>query len=248
MTQIRSAERQHLSPGLAQTAGDCLCDHGQLAGVADHYASALHPAGLASKTLMLAHLGDGDLSRGSPGGPLEGLNGGPPHHAVVGKADVLLELPDRSLRPRPQDPVNPVRVEAELTEATLQLRHIVASHHRGSVVEKSVSESMVGLHEGAPRLWTADAVDHQAAVALELAQRRFGRGAEFLIVPAGAVADQRQPALKIANGLSSITASQRQPPGLGGCGHAAIRGTRQARPAEPPSAWLPPLAWPALRH
>ena len=65
---------------------------------------------------------------------------------------------------------------------------------------------MIGLHEGIPGLRTTDSVDHQAAVALELAQRRFGGGAEFLMVSAGAVADQRQPALKIANGLACITA------------------------------------------
>ena len=139
MAQVRCAERQHLSPGLAQAAGDRLGDHGQFARVADHYASAFHPARLVSKALVLAHLGDGDFICGAPGEPVEGLDRGPPNHAVSGKAGILLELPDRGLGPRPQYPVNPVRVETELTETTLQLRHIIAAHHRGPVVEKPVA-------------------------------------------------------------------------------------------------------------
>ena len=160
MAQVWGAERQHLSSDLAQATGDCLGDHWQFARVADHYASAFHPARLVSKALVLTHLGNGDLSRGASGEPVEGLDRGPPNHAVVGKADVLLELPDRGLRPRPQYSVNPVCVETELTETTLQFRHIIAAHHRGPVVEKPVAQAMVGLHEGIPGLRTADSVDH----------------------------------------------------------------------------------------
>ena len=160
MAQVRCAERQHLGPGLAQPAGDCLGDHGQFARVTDRYAFALHLARLASEPFVLAHLGDGDFSRGASGEPVKGLDRGPPNDAVVGKADVLLELPDRGLRPRPQYPVNPLCVETELAETTLQFRHIIAAHHRGPIVEKPITQSMVGLHEGIPGLRTADSVDH----------------------------------------------------------------------------------------
>ena len=109
---------------------------------------------------MLAYLCDSDLSRSRPGEPAEGFDGGPSHNAVVGKADVVLELPNRGLRPGSQYPVNPMRVETELAEATLQLRHIVAAHHGGPVIEQPVTEVVISLHEGVPGLPTADSVDH----------------------------------------------------------------------------------------
>ena len=247
VAQVRSAERQHLSPGVAQPPSHGLRDHRQLAGVADHDPPALHAAGLEPQALVLAYLRDGDLGRGPPREPLEGLDGGSPHHAVVGQADVLLELPDRGLRPRPQDPIDPVRVEAELAEAALHLGHIIAAHHRGPVVEEPVPEPVVGLDESVPRLRPADAVHHQAAVVLELAERRLGGRAELLMVDTGAVTDQRQPLLEVADSLADVAAPQRQNPAGTGAGHSAIRGARQVRSAEPPSAWLPPPAWPVLR-
>ena len=207
MAQIRGAERQHLSPDVAQAASYSLCDHRELARVADDYTPALHTAGLKSEALVLTHLRDGDLGRGPSCEPLQSFDGGSSHHAVVGKADVLLELPDRGLCPRPKDAIDPVRVEAELAKATLQLRDIITAHHRGSVVEKPVSEPVVGLHESVPGVRPADTVDHQATVALELAERCFGGRAEFLMVTVGAVTDQRQPFLEVTNSLARVAAA-----------------------------------------
>ena len=167
-----------------------------------------------AQPLVLSHLGNRDLSGRSPREPVQRIDCGTPDHAVVGKADILLELLDRLLSSRPENAVDPVRIEAELAEPPLELRHIIATHHRGAVVEEPITEAVVSLHESVPRLRSADPVNHQAAVTLKAAQRRLGLGAEFLSVSVGAVADQSQPALEIANGVACIAAAKRQTVGL----------------------------------
>ena len=210
MTEVGSAERQDIRPDLAQSASDRLSNHGQFAGVSHHDALSLHPVGLVAQPLVLTHLGNRQLVGGSRCEPVQGVNGGPSDNPVAGKTCILLELLDRLVGPGPEDAVDPVGIETELAEPTLEFRYVVASHHRVAVVEEPITEPVVGFDEGVPRLRAADPVNHQAAIALKATQRRLGLGAELLGFPVGAVADQGKPALEIADGVAYITPTQRQ--------------------------------------
>ena len=160
---------------------------------------------------MLTHLSDGYLTDVSPCEPVERVSCGTSDDAIVRKAHVLLELLDRLVGSGSENAVHPVRVETELTEPTLEFRYVITPHHRIAVIEESIPEAVVGLDKGIPRLLAANPVNHQATVALKPAQRSLGLGAELLRVAVGAVADQRQPSLEVANGVTCIAAAKRQP-------------------------------------
>ena len=210
MAEIGSAERQDVRPDLAQPASDRLSNHGQFAGVSHHDALSLHPVRLMAQPLVLTHLGNRQLAGGSRCEPVQGVNGRPSDHPVARKACILLELLDRPVGPGAEDAVDPVGIEAELTESTLELRYVIAPHHRVAVVEEPITEPVIGLDEGVPRLRAADPVDHQAAIVLEATQRGLRLSAELLRFGVGAVADQGKPALEIADGVARIAATERQ--------------------------------------
>ena len=195
MAEVGCAERQDISPVLAQAASDRLGDYRQVARVSHHDPSAFHPVRLVSEPLVLTYLGNRDLPGGSPCEPVQRVNGRTSNHAVVRETHILLELLDRLVGPGTMDAVDPVRVETELAETALEFRHVVAPHHRVAVVEKPITETVVGLHESVPGLRTADSVNHQAPVALKAAQRSLGLGAEFLRVPVDAVTNQSKSVL-----------------------------------------------------
>jgi len=209
VTEVGGAERQDISPELAQAARHGLDDHGQVACVSHHYPPAFHPVRLVAKPFVLTHLSNCDTACGSPCEPVQRVDGGTADHAVVRKAHVLLELLDRPVGPGAQDAVDPVWVEAELTEPALEVSHVVAPHHRVAVVEEPITETVVGLHKSAPGLGTADPVHHQATVALKAAQRSLSLGAELPRIAVDGVTDQGQPALEVANRVPGIAATQR---------------------------------------
>jgi len=78
------------------------------------------------------------------------VNGRPSDNPVVRKACILLELLDRPVGPGAEDAVDPVGIEAELPEPALELRHVIAPHHRVAVVEEPVTEPVIGFDEGGP--------------------------------------------------------------------------------------------------
>ena len=138
---------------------------------------------------MLAYLSNRHPSGGSPGEPVQCVGGGASDHAIVRKPHVLLELLDRPVGSGSENAIDPVWVETELTEPALQFGYIIAAHHRVAVVEKPITETVVGFHESIPGLRTADSVHHQATVALKATQRSLGLGAELLGVSVDDVAD-----------------------------------------------------------
>ena len=150
MTEVGGAERQDVRPDLAQSASDGLSNHGQFTGVSHHDASSLHAVGLVAQPLVLTHLCNRQLTGGSRREPVQGVNGGPSDHPVVGKACILLELLDRFVGPGAEDAVDPVGIEAELAQSTLELRYVIAPHHRVAVVEEPVTEPVIGFDEGVP--------------------------------------------------------------------------------------------------
>lgn len=209
MTEVGSAERQDVRPDLAQSPSDRLSNHGQFACVSHHYALSLHPVGLVAQPLVLTHLGDRQLAGGPRCESVQGVNGGPSDHPVIRKACILLELLDRLVGPGPEDAVDPVGIEAELAEPTLEFRDVIAPHHRVAVVEEPITEPVIGFDKGIPRLRAADPVNYQAAIALKATQRSLRLSAEFLWLSVGAVADQGKPALEITDGVAYITPTQR---------------------------------------
>ncbi len=94
-----------------------------------------------------------------------------PADAVRGGARVALELPDRSLGLSPENAVFASRIEAEKVQPSLQLGDVVTAQHRAREVEQPVPELEATFDEGSPRLGSADAVDPQAALLLEVAHR-----------------------------------------------------------------------------
>ena len=210
MTEVGGTERQDVGPELAQAARDGLDDHGQVACVSHHYPPAFHPVRLVAEPFVLTHLSNRDTACGSPCEPVQRVDGGTADHAVVRKAHVLLELLDRLVGPGAEDAVDPVWIEAELTEPALEIGHVIAPHHRVAVVEEPITEAVVGLHEGIPGLGAADPVNHQATVALKAAQRSLSLSAELPRVAVDGVTDQSQPALEVANRVTGIPATQRQ--------------------------------------
>ena len=150
MTEVGSAERQDVRPDLAQSASDRLGDHGQFAGVAHHDAPSLHAVGLVAQPFVLTHLGNRQLTGGSRREPVQGVDSGPSDHPVVRKACIPLELLDRLVSPGPEDAVDPVGIEAELAQSTLELRYVIAAHHRVAVVEEPIAEPVIGLDERMP--------------------------------------------------------------------------------------------------
>ena len=150
MTEVGSAERQDVRPDLAQSASDRLSNHGQLAGVSHHDALSLHAVGLVAQPLVLTHLSNRQLTGGPRREPVQGVNSGPSDHAVVGKACILLELLDCLVGPGSEDAVDPVGIEAELAQSTLELRYVIAPHHRVAVVEESITEPVIGFDERIP--------------------------------------------------------------------------------------------------
>ncbi len=135
---------------MTQAASDSLSDDGKFTRVPYHDPSALHPVRLVAKPLVLAHLGNRDLTGSSPRQPIQRVNRGTPDYAVVRKTDILLELLNRPLSSRPKNAVDPVWVETKLAEPPLELRHIIATHHRRAVIEEPITETVVGLNEGVP--------------------------------------------------------------------------------------------------
>ncbi|MDE0656191.1 MAG: hypothetical protein OXH58_06415 [Acidimicrobiaceae bacterium] len=150
MTEVGSAERQDVRSDLAQSASDRLGNHGQFAGVSHHDAPSFHPVRLVAQPLVLTHLGNRQLAGGSRCEPVQGVNGGPPDHPIVRKACILLELLDRVVGPGAEDAVDPLGIEAELAESTLEFRHVIAPHHRVAVVEEPITEPVIGFYEGVP--------------------------------------------------------------------------------------------------
>ena len=209
MTEVGSAERQDVSSELSQAARDGLNDHRQVACVSHHDPPAFHPVRLVAEPLVLTHLSNRHTAGGPPSKPVQCVDGGTADQAIVSKTHVLLELLDCPVGPGAEDAVDPVWVEAELTEHALEIRHVIAPHHRVAVVEEPITEAVVGLHEGIPGLGTADPVNHQATVALKATQRSLSLGAELLRIPVDGVTDQGQPALEVANSVTGVAATQR---------------------------------------
>ena len=209
MTEVGGAERQDVSPELSQATCDSLDDHGQVACVSHHYPPAFHAIRLVAEPFVLTHLSNRHAAGGPPSEPVQCVNGGTADQAIIRKTHVLLELLDCLVGPGAEDAVDPVWVESELTEPALEIRYVIAPHHRVAVVEEPITETVVGLHESIPGLGTADPVNHQATVALEAAQRSLSLGTELLRIPVDGVTDQSQPALEVANSVTGIAATQR---------------------------------------
>ena len=79
---------------------------------------------------------------------------------------------ERGLGLGAEDAVLAPGVEAERVEAALEVVDVVAAQHRRREVEQAVAEAEAALDQRAPGLGSADAVDAQAALRLELADRR----------------------------------------------------------------------------
>jgi hypothetical protein len=66
-------------------------------------------------------------------------------------------------------------------------------------VEEAVAEAVTGLDEGAPRLWSADAVDVEAPGLLETTDSALGEGAVPTVDATGVESGAQQAALEIAD-------------------------------------------------
>ena len=110
-----------------------------------------------------------------------------------------------------EDAVHPARVEAQRAQALLQLRHVVTPQHGGPAVEEAVTHPETGLHQGVPGLGTADAVDAEAAQALEGLERGPGRRAEDAVgVDGRARQDGGQAVLDVGDRVAAVSDGEGQ--------------------------------------
>jgi hypothetical protein len=87
----------------------------------------------------------------------------------------------------------------------LQLGHVVTPQHRGPAVQEAVAHPETGLDQGVPGLGSADAVDVQAAQALEGLERGPGAGAEDAVgVDGRAGQDGGQAVLDVGNRVTTV--------------------------------------------
>jgi hypothetical protein len=99
--------------------------------------------------------------------PDELANGGGAGNPIDGYSGIALELTERGRGEVSEDPVDPASVEAEGTEALLQLSNVIASDHRSSPIQEAVAQAPACLDQGRPGLWTTDAIDPQTSPVLE---------------------------------------------------------------------------------
>ena len=201
-------KREHLGTVGTKTTGQCVDECGDATRFTDHDATSLE-ALLTAKTLGLANLGDGLLSRASSGETPKRHHGVGPDDTIRGQALVGLEVAHRGLGIRPEDAVDIAGVEAEAAEPLLQIGDVVATGHGGAQVEHAIAKPEVGLDQCCPGVWSAFAVFHQAACGL-----KGPNGCHRVrIVDLGVARCRKtgsgESAVKVANRASLIARTQR---------------------------------------
>jgi hypothetical protein len=122
-----------------------------------------------------------------------------------------LEVGQGPLGALAQDAVDPAGVEAESTEPSLQVGHVVTSQRWVAPVEEPVAQPVAGLDQGGPGLLAADAVDPQAARFLKGPAGSLG-----VLVEAPARITRRvepgreQPPLEVTDSLALAASAERE--------------------------------------
>ena len=143
--------------------------------------------------------------------PHQLLEGGAADDAVDGEAGVALELIEGPYGGVPEDPVDPARVEAQRAQALLQLRHVVAPQHGSPAVQEAVTDPKTGFDQGVPGLRAADAVDPEAAQALEGLERGAGARAEDAVGVDGRAREYGgQAVLHVGDRVTTVPDGERQ--------------------------------------
>jgi len=103
---------------------------------------------------------------------IEGTEGFRSASAVGGDPDTSLEFPKRSIGVGSEDSIGPPGVEAEFGETSLELSDVVAAHHvAGHVGQHAVTQLPAGFIQSTESVGSDDAVDGDAALLLEGADR-----------------------------------------------------------------------------
>lgn len=118
-----------------------------------------------------------------------------PTRAVNFEADVALELAQRLIRIRTENPVYPPGVEPQGVELPLQVSDVITCGHVAERVrDDPVAEVPPSFLKLAERRRANDAIDHDAAILLELPDRDIELGAEKRMVNfAAAHAEKPEP-------------------------------------------------------
>lgn len=126
--------------------------------------------------------------------------------AVFCQASIVLEVQQASLCDGTEYSVDLVGIEPEGIEPRLQLGYVVSAHHGNAVVEQTLAESVPGVDEGPPGVWTDDPVYRKAAAALEIRNGLVGGFAEDAgFIGFRGVSKCVEPRLDIPNRLATIT-------------------------------------------
>jgi len=80
----------------------------------------------------------------------EPVQGGLAHDAVDVEPGVALELRHRHLQRRGEDPVRRPRIEAEVAEPLLKVKHVIAPDGRDPQVKQALTRLVPGLYELGP--------------------------------------------------------------------------------------------------
>ncbi len=209
---IRVMESVHRGATAGQDPPDAVRQGGQAARLAHDDPAAPQCPGRIPEALAFPDLGHHVPPVGMPTHHLEDVQGLGPDDAVRHRdAHVALEVADRGVGLRSEDPVDPAGVEAERAHAPLQRSHVVPPKHGPPVVQQPVAEGVPGFDERAPCLLAAHTITAQPAPRLESEHRLLRAGPEDRSLIASRVEAQRlQSFLQVTDSFSATLTPQRQ--------------------------------------
>lgn len=177
-------EQQHTRAGILQRRRQTDDDRLQRCIGADGDAQRRQGTQRSSESITFPYSGDGRPS-GPPFEAPQRLHGVRAADLIGDEACVALELTHSGTRRRTEDAIDPTGVEAQGSEAELQLGDVVASHHRGPETHESVAEAELRFHQSRPGRSVADPIAGESRLDLEVGDGRFGGSTEL----AGGVGD-----------------------------------------------------------
>lgn len=166
---------------------------GQPTGLTERHAMADERVRGGPQPFAFANRSDGVRISQAPSEAFEGVDRRWTADPVDAQAGVALELLTGSDGVGSEDAVDAPGVEAEPSEATLQLSDVLAPHHGGLQVEQPVGQLVPVLDQLSPRVRTADAVGIQSVVGLERDDGALGSMGESAVVGSGIEAGGPQP-------------------------------------------------------
>ena len=178
---------QHAGARRQQPSSNGGTEAGELGVGRDVELPAPEPAGIAAQRFAFTNRGRGAV--GQRADLVETEERGPAALTVDGQPEVELKFAQSAFSLGTEDAVLAPSVKTEHVQPALEGCDVVAADERPAQVEEPVTELVAALDERVPRLRAAHAVDAQAPLDLELADRVLRIGVE----PVGLAGQTAEP-------------------------------------------------------